>query len=494
MRSVRVEALGEDGLVRVGGLPRSASDNGLIVTLAAGAKGWISSYRLERVGQHEIERSAVQIALEAKVLGLEQTLQDLESGLKGMDLKREALQRMRESLLDAISEGHGDFQDAAWRNFEEEQRILTERLHAEREIHQQRESIQRQLETARAKLVEQVQKEQSMDRALVVDIGGAPAGSSLQLKLRVPFSDAGWSPAYRIDARPQQGEIAMTYSANIRNGTGEDWQRIPVKLMTRRASGSLESPDPQVVYLDNPERNPPPMAPYERAGKLAFAQADAIEVRMEAAPPPVVERLTTQFAVNLGSPVSVPALQSRSVQIEQAAAEGEFWSAVTPALDTTAYLQAEAVSSLSIPLLRGPAVLTVDGAVVGQSWVDFADPGQDIAFGFGPNPAIEVEFKTIEQTGRNRGVFDKSRVSQREYRISLTNHMPMAHAIRVRESVPVARDDQIKVQLKQPQGVGTDPETGAFERKLTLQSGATEQLTTAFEVSAPREWSLPGGY
>jgi uncharacterized protein (TIGR02231 family) len=231
---------------------------------------------------------------------------------------------------------------------------------------------------------------------------------------------------------------------------------------------------------------------------MAAPQAESLQLFATAAdgaaPQAEIERLTAHFSVTPPAPVGVPAFEQRRIQILSHDSELAFWSVITPAVDSTAFLHGAGTLDTPLPLLPGEAVFMVEGQHVGRTRIGYLEPGEAVEFGFGANPAIVAEYKVLKHSGQDRGVFDKVRVRSRNYATTVTNRMDVAHEVRLRESVPVSRDEAITVRLEQPQEAEVDPETGAFERALQLAPGEERTLATRFEVRSPREWELPGGY
>ncbi len=206
---------------------------------------------------------------------------------------------------------------------------------------------------------------------------------------------------------------------------------------------------------------------------------------------PEVERLTTQFTLQLPVPASLAGFEDgKLVDLEQRELPATFWSAITPALQEAAYLHGEATIDLQWPILPGPATLLVDGAVAGKTHLGLINPGDELELGFGENPAIIVEYKVLDVMDRDTGVFDKVRRYKRHYQTEVRNLMPVAHTVRVNSRFPISRDEEIEVERIEPTGVDVDPETGRFFRERTLAPEAESVFSTQFEVTAPRDWEI----
>ena len=462
---VRVEALGEGG-PRLGGVRferLDASERGEDPRVAAAR---------ERVEE-----------LEAEQAELLQPLEDLEAEIG-------FLEELREALLQGTEEGSAaDLSETARGVFADQREAEKELLEEERELRPERRELERQLARAESELKEAQRVAESLSGRLFVRFLD-PIEEPVTLRLRHPLQQVGWQPAYRLEAAPQADSLRLTAQAKLRNQTGEAWERVKVTLLTGQPGWRTEAPEPPPVYLAKPREQQ--VQPAARGKVTADAVFELSAFAVEQGEPVEAERLSTRFRLTLSEPVSTEAFAREiTVQMADWTFATQFWSAVTPMLEETAYLHGEAeLTDLPWALLRGPATLSVDGALTGETQLGPLQPGETLSLGFGENPAIEVERRVLDRTAGDKGMFEKDRLYRRHFATELTNRMEVPHEVRVHERFPISRDDEIEVRRQQPENGEVDEETGRFERAVSLPPGESTILATRYEVRAPRDWRL----
>jgi uncharacterized protein (TIGR02231 family) len=61
--------------------------------------------------------------------------------------------------------------------------------------------------------------------------------------------DAGWVPAYDVRAKDVQSPVQLIYNARVSQNTGEDWNKVAIKLSTANPQQHGEKPDLQPWYI-----------------------------------------------------------------------------------------------------------------------------------------------------------------------------------------------------------------------------------------------------
>lgn len=490
-RRVIVEQLPAGEAVVVDGLPGSTEDASLQAELVEGEGLRLGSLQFERLRAEEIPASGERRDAEAELERIEREIEDLQGNLETVKREVELYAQLQAAYLEGIGRAPGEADpEAILALHKQEREALKRQRELEREqagtlkiLGEERAEARRQLEAIR-------QREQSLNGRATITFSGQAEGPVV-LRLRSRFGGAGWDPLYRIDAEPAAERWVLGYQARLHNRTGEAWKALPVVLMTGRRGWRMEAPELPPVYLTKPQ----PVEPMARSGKVMEMAASMDARLMMSGEAPQVERLTTQFELALPGRLSMePFEEGRVVDLARESLNAAFWSTVTPSLQEKAYLHGQAAINLDWPLLPGEATLLVDGAISGRARLGFTNPGDLLELGFGENPAIEVEETVLDVMDRDAGIFGKVRKYQRHYRSTVTNRMPVAHEVRVRSRFPVSRDEEIEVNRIEPTEVEVDPETGRFEWSTVLGAGEAASFSTRFEVTAPRDWTLPGQF
>jgi uncharacterized protein (TIGR02231 family) len=129
----------------------------------------------------------------------------------------------------------------------------------------------------------------------------------------------------------------------------------------------------------------------------------------------------------------------------------EYWC--TPALDLSVWLRGKAVNSTEWTILPGRAAVYFGADYLGHAQLGAVQPGEDFTLHLGPDPSLTLERVQTENLAKQPGVFG-SRVTQVDaWRIKLKNNGALvsgadgAATVFVREALPRATDDRIKVEL-----------------------------------------------
>jgi uncharacterized protein (TIGR02231 family) len=490
IRRVVADPPPEGASLRIDRLPSAIDDRSLQVAVLSDGAPRLAAIRFERLEEGRLPVSDAVRGLEREIRSVRQALDDLDRQLDQAEARVTLFEDLRQAYLEGLA-AEADFAatDRLLQLHEEEQSARGQQIALERELQDERSELSDELELLERRLGELRKRESALNGRLTLDFLG-DIREPVELEIRSRVNGIGWTPFYRFEARPGESRLVLDYLARIRNGTGEAWDQVPTTLLTGQPGWRMEAPELPPVYL----RKPP-----EPRAEVAQAKADfAIRSMVFSSAPsaePEVERLSTQFELDLPDPVSVAAFESdRQVELTQATLEADYHSTVTPALDETAFLHGEADLDLPWPLLPGEATILVDGAISGRTRIGFVNPGQPVELGFGENPGIEVDYTVMDIEDRDAGIIGKVRKYQRHYRSTVHNRMPVAHSVEVRGRFPVSRDEAIEVNRIEPREIEVDPETGRFARRQTLEPGAEASFSTRFEVTAPRDWKLPGNF
>jgi uncharacterized protein (TIGR02231 family) len=488
IRELKIDNLSPGEPLEVLNLPGNSEPDGFRARIIDGAGIRLGTLRFERLSAAELPKSPEQISKEAELRQIRQSLEDLTGRIKLAGERIDVFSELREALINGIEESpETDTSERIWEAFEGEQAAIEAKLTLERELATELEQLEEDRQRVERELQEIRQVQQALNGKLTIEVlGSTEAAATIELISR--FQAAGWEPVYRINALPTEETWELDYRARIHNRTGEAWSNVDLTLLTGRPGWRMEAPELPPVYLQKPQ---PVQAYATRQAKGAVFEMSAVAMADAAPPAPEVERLTTQFTLQLPVPTSVEGFEAgKMVDLERRELPATFWSAITPALQETAYLHAEATVDLPWPILPGAATLLVDGAVAGKTRLGMINPGDDLEIGFGENPSILVDYKILDVMDRDTGVFDKVRRYKRHYQTEVRNLMPVAHMVRVHSRFPVSRDEAIEVNRIEPTGVEVDPETGRFHWERSIAPEGESVFSTEFEVTAPRDWEM----
>ena len=333
-------------------------------------------------------------------------------------------------------------------------------------------------------------------RAAVVSVGKSQRGAA-RLLVNYLVSDAGWAPEYAIRAVDAGDDatdaLTVEFNAEIRQRSGEDWSDISLTLSTAEPTRRPAPPEIGSEYLDI---LPPPVAAGEKLAedKVAYKSAskdrarkapgrpggapapssggvggggggftggwgdDGIEEAESIALGVELERTYADAAAEGGAVVNYPiprkvtvpsdASRTRSQRVATIDLKPEFSHVARPIVDPTVYLRAKARNSSSYRLISGRARIFVGDDSVGQITLPTVTPGAEVVFWLGGDPRIESRRTLVAKETREQGVFGKSSVTTWKWRIDIVSAAPGVTTLEIADRMPVSRNEQIKVELK----------------------------------------------
>ena len=298
----------------------------------------------------------------------------------------------------------------------------------------------------------------------------APLEADLALRYQVP--DASWGALY--DARLMTGsraappKLTLTRRASITQRTAEPWEHVALSLSTTRPAAGSAAPELRPITVDFPAERPVAAMPAPSAPALARRAAPAGESAatrdlQEAVAPmqDAVERRADadvtafQAVFGIAGRLTVPNTgDAKRVQIEEAEIEPALLVRAVPRLESRAFLYARFTLPKASPYLAGAVSLFRDRTYVGGGRLPQLSPGEEHELGFGADDMVRVKHAVVEEKRGESGLISAMRTDTRNYRMTIKSQHERPIAFSVRDQVPVAANQEIKVEL-----VGRTPPT-----------------------------------
>lgn len=147
-----------------------------------------------------------------------------------------------------------------------------------------------------------------------------------------------------------------------------------------------------------------------------------------------------------------------------------------------AHLSAKLQNTSKLSLLRGPVGVTLDGSFMGRTTLPRCGAGgESIRLSLGVDPAIRVVYAPPEMKRATTGFFTKEDIKLytrvvllENTRTSNTKHTKLL----VRDQIPASRDDKLRVELLQPEGLvpeGAGKEAGEAGRDKDKDAWGTAE-------------------
>ncbi len=200
----------------------------------------------------------------------------------------------------------------------------------------------------------------------------------------------GWNPVYRIEAKPGEQKIQLSFDAEIRQASGQDWKDVQVMLVfSDPTKGTAAAAAVAAVPSLKPD------APPVKKGKKARKSAAGAKVRepvpeKEPSPDPAAPA-TAPCATGACGPwilgkTDVPAGSAVTRNVLRETGDGSFLYRME-SLAGEPILQAEGRPAWTVRMPAGPALFMIDGAVTGHG--RFPEQG-DRSLMFGRDPRVAL--------------------------------------------------------------------------------------------------------
>lgn len=309
-------------------------------------------------------------------------------------------------------------------------------------------------------------------------------------KARVRYSyqleDCGWKPVYLLNAEPEKGQVHVTLEAEIRQGTGQNWENATILLSTGNLhTGLTPRPIPEwILRLYEPR----PHTPVSIESTAGASFADAVPANA----PLLRKRMVAQVAENATTSTwdlgmrTIPAGTPVRLELLAKTWKADFLRVAHPSpsgQEQPAYLMADVHLDKPQELPIGNTHFLVDGLAVGAG--TFALSGDTKKIFFGPDRRVLVVMKPdVRQSGR-KGFVDKEQTRTWKWNIEIRNAHTTPVQVRIEDAEPQSADQAIRLKV-----IATPkPEVEDHLNIWTLDVPASGKSTIdyAVEASAPAD-------
>ena len=463
---------------------------------------------------------ALQDALKAQDLR-QQALNQTEARLT---FQKSALDKMLARLTTAGKESANPEMDplkwAAFLDFQDKQLAEVDRqllaLQADREaVRAEVDRLNRELGALRG-------NERRSRLLAKVNLDVRQAGE-VEVNLSYLVRGPSWSPSYDMRADTKAKTLEVTYRAEVRQATGEDWQSVSLRLSTAQPGLAGREPKMDPWFLTKAEAVA--FAGTVNGGwggkNLAdnrFQMFNEVQLtgnsmtisgvagggtlkRMEA----MDER---RASVQAGGTAATFVIDRKSdiladnkpaqVTVMRESFPAYFRHTCVPKLSPFVYLKTKAVNKTGFTFLPGPTAVFLDGAFVAQANLDLVPSGQDFWTYLGVDQGVSVERKVLARREETTGVFGKKTLrTVFDQVFKLKNGKATDIELVLWDQVPASNHEDIKVVFEEPRyEKDTDDlklnESKFLEWRLPLKAGAKQDLPFRFAVERPEDIQVVG--
>jgi uncharacterized protein (TIGR02231 family) len=343
--------------------------------------------------------------------------------------------------------------------------------------------------------------------AVEVDVSAA---GDFSLELTYVVNNAAWTPLY--DLRLSEAGLDLTYLAQVSQRTGEEWPNVALTLSTAQPALSLTIPELGPWYVRPKPPPPPPMPQPARAKSMlaaapmpaaapaaagmvqepeaAYGLLAEADLAVESA---AVSASGAALTYRLAGRADIPGNgDPRKVTIAVFPLKPALDYVTAPKLEAACYRRAKVKNTSEYSLLPGGAQLFEGDDYLGATHLEFTAPEQEFELFLGADERVRVERELVARDVDKTIIGDKRRIRY-GYEITLENLRGAPQTILVRDQLPVARDEQIKVKLDLAEPKPAEhTDLNLLEWKLTLPPNAKQKVKFEFVVEYPRAMDVLG--
>ena len=331
------------------------------------------------------------------------------------------------------------------------------------------------------------------------------AAGNVPVSVEYQVGNVSWNWQYEARLDTQKKTVALVRQAQLQQGTGEDWKNIDLTISTSRPSLNATTPPLASLFvsLQAPGYG---AAGYDKLEEVVVTGARnsgrlrapaPAEASAQNSPTPVMqidaELVSTDFIADYHLPgrVSVAAdRQPRLYPITSDLLNVDLVARANLAADRVAYLETNFTYKADVPIDAGEVQLFRDDAFVGMGSLPVVLPGAEVRIPFGQDQRIRIVMHDESEDSGNVGVILREQLNQRKRRFEITSFHTTAMPIEVIDRVPVARDDDIRIEILKgatpPTTKDVNGHAGVFLWRLAGEPRKTETIRHYYSVKFPR--------
>ena len=488
--------------ITLGGLSPLLQDQSVRVSASGSAQAKILEVKVDRVFLDTVSAARITPLLQARK-SLNDEMRVLNDRLAVITHQRDFLNKITIASQESIARELRTQKPSAedWGKLLGFFDTQFSKLDAEsRQLEGKRTTVQEKLEAVEKELASAGGNPEKTEKLITVAFD-VQRGGSLAIDASYLISQAGWTPTYDIRVSSADTMVELTYSAFVKQNTGEDWKDVQLTLSTAQPALGGTPPELQPWYVNVVE----PIRGGRAEGGLAIldesAPTGAAKMMRKdrpvpasvAAPAPVayqtaeVKESLTSASFPIAGESTVPADNSdHRVTVMIAPLGGSFSHSAVPKLQAEAYFKAALRNTTDYPVLPGPMSVYVDNGFVSISKLPAVMPGEKFDAFLGADNGVHIERKLLNRVTEVSGLFSKTRKTRYEILIIAENRKKLPQTLSIRENVPVSQDERVKVEIILPRPEEAAPDAnGIITWQLRLVPGERKEIKVQYSIEAP---------
>ncbi len=336
------------------------------------------------------------------------------------------------------------------------------------------------------------------------------AAGEVELEVSYVVHQVSWVPIYDLRFSATSEKVNLSYSAEVKQKSGEDWHDIALTLSTAKPGLGTLPPKSLPWYIDvqnssYPGRRAKMMAesgnmlssgfnlpfPGTTLSPEVTMDAEKELLKAEAAAGASKQGGVITFEVSRGSNIpSDDAGHKTTIFSEDYPYRPEYIA--MPRLMNLPYIQATITNPLTaVPLLPGKASVFRDNTFVGTTQLENIAPGEDFQINLGIDEGLKIDRVLVERQVEKKLIGNHRRITY-AYRLVITNLRELATDLTLTEQLPVSCSEQIKVRLTDSNPEIHNDEMGILKWSLILPPESKQELYYQFTVEHPLDLAVVG--
>ncbi len=356
-------------------------------------------------------------------------------------------------------------------------------------IQRQIKRIQERLKIIREeknKLENKLKKRNTIIKAVVV--AQAPVDTTIYLRYSV--GQAQWQPYYAIYATENNATLEFHYQAQIYNNTGNDWNQQKLTLAILNTNDNLDLPKLKTWVLSDYVYDD-----YSEGLLNTDARGIALESTNTAIKDSViksgvkynvikVDDINTKFEVEALQDIPSDAVP-HMIDVKIFHPKVEYFSLSIPKVKQGAFLIAKLPHWRQMGLMDGKMDLFYNQTFQGTSMLDTRQIGDTLNISLGRDKSFYVYRRKMKSRNKEK-IIGLYLLKELTYEIVVQNNKNIAQEIELRDQLPVAGDNDIKVIPVDFAGAVVDNISGQLTWKLHLKPLETRKIIFSFKVKYPK--------
>lgn len=355
------------------------------------------------------------------------------------------------------------------------------------------------------------ERERSARPRLEIDAIAARAGK-VPLELVCRSDAAGWWPEYDVLVDDLASPLRLRLKASVWQRTGDDWEGIALRLGTGSVSVLGDLPRFVPRYLRKAESTGarvdgtrsktyrlramsyeeeiamPCAAPSGPDDCIPDGASFADLVEPEAPEAEVVEQATATTYELEGAQTLAANGEEQIFTIATSVLEASYYLYAYPRRDESVYLVAHLDTEPAPEVIEHPLSVYIEGSYAGSIRIGRATDERGYELPLGRDSRVSVH--RTESVKRSARPFAGKVAVEHACGISVESRTRETMRIVVIEQVPVSRDKEIEVVIRDGSEAAHDKERGELRWERTLAPGERMELATAYVVSHPKGWGV----